>query len=396
MQWGSNRLLEELRTPFVSHTVMDMYDGDSLVPSLTDIPVMSGKISSDRSANARHKLDAEILMDYPVGFRQPFNPYSTRCQVYYGVELGGRTIEYVPVGRFRIEDANQTNRNSLAITGSSLESYVVDDRFLTPRKPPTGSSTIATIIALIRETLPTAQFRVTATTDSRVLTVNPWEKERWNAISDLAESNNSEVYCDAQGVFVITDAPNINKPVVWSFNAGPNGVLVSYGRKTSRDGVFNVVVASGQSTDPAIPPVWAAAYDADVNSPTYWLGDFGRVPRFYSSQFFYTEDQCFATAANLLVRSLIPNASIDFSATPNPCIEVGDVVEVRYDEIGLRELHLTQTRSMGLGRSSPWSLTTLMANAGSASENDGSRLYVPSLPLQIGRATLAELAEMAA
>jgi hypothetical protein len=104
-------------------------------------------------------------------------------------------------------------------------------------------------------------------------------------------------------------------------------VLVTSARRLTSKGVYNAVVASGEATD-TNPPVSAVAIDNDPNSPTYFYGPFGKVPRFYSSPFITSTDQAFSAASTDLRRQFGLPYTISLDAIPHPGLEVWDPVRV--------------------------------------------------------------------
>src|SRR5690606_17272424 len=146
-------------------------------------------------------------------------------------------------------------------------------------------------------------------------------------VQELATATGAEVYCDADGQFVIAELPDmLEAPIAWQVDAGQGGALISADWGFSRAGQSNVVVASGENTEEGIPPVSATVADDDPGSPTYYLGAFGRVPTFYSSATLISSGQCIAAATKILRASIKPNATADITALPNPLLEPGDVI----------------------------------------------------------------------
>jgi hypothetical protein len=203
-------------------------------------------------------------------------------------------------------------------------------------------------VTLIQEALPSVPVIIRATGDRVITATAPWDSERWDAVEAMADSINAEVFCNNEGEFIIADAPDLlNQAPVYRVNEGDGGVLIHRKSKDTRDQVYNAVSASGSSTDPAVLPVWAWAYDSDPRSPTYYFADplqggFGQVPRFFESQFFTSDAQCQVTANNLLAQSLAGNSTITFDSVPLGFLEVGDTVSVQLLD-GTYENHLIQT-----------------------------------------------------
>ena len=322
MQTASSQFLEMLRYSHTAVSTMDLYSGTTLVRA--NVPISDGSIDAVRKNNVRRTLNASIaLADWED---LAIDTYASRVQIWVGLEITPGIPITLSQGIFRVDDISRQRLKQMSISGSSLESYVVDDRFFTPRTPPKGSGTIASIKSLIVESIATATFKTTATQDKVVGMTAPWERERWEAITSLADSINAEVYCDPNGVFVIANKTNFvtaTQVPVWSVDVGESGVLVTETESQTRDKVYNGVVASGQSSDQDIPPYWDVVTDNNPNSKTWWGGPFGHVPRFYSNPNFTTKAQCTAAATNMLAEATAENRNVDFTALPNPALERG-------------------------------------------------------------------------
>jgi hypothetical protein len=322
---------------------VDIYSG--ITPLYANVPVVSGSIKGDR--DSRTRLNADVILALAPNEGRDINVHKCRFKVHRGIESIGIS-ERMQLGEFRIDELSRDESGLIDINGSGLESYVIDARFIRPRTPPKGTSTIGFIIQLIHEVMPSVPVRILTTNDALITATAPWDSERWDAVEAMAQSIQAEVYANALGEFVIADAPNLLSEVpVYLVNEGEGGVLVTRKNKDTRDQVYNAVSVSGSSTDPNVLPVWAWAYDNDPLSPMYYwadplLGGFGQVPRFFESQFFTTEAQCQRTADNLLAQSLAANKALTFSTVPLGFLEAGDTVTVQLLD-GTYENHLLQS-----------------------------------------------------
>lgn len=133
---------------------------------------------------------------------------------------------------------------------------------------------------------------------------------------------------------------------VFEVNAGRNGVLVAMARQLSREGAYNAVVAYGEAPDTETP-VRAVAVDNNPNSATYFYGQFGKVPRYYSSPFITTLSQATTAAASILVRTLGLPYNVNFEAVPNPALEPLDLIRISYPRAGA-ELHVIDSMTIPL------------------------------------------------
>lgn len=288
--------------------------------------------------------------------------YGAELRVFRGIDYGdGSGSEVAPVGVFRVDDVQgDPDTGPVTITGSGLESSIVDDEFTTPVSLASGSA-VAGVTGLIQATLPDAVV-ISRATDATVGSMT-WDigASRWDACTTLANAIGAEVYADAAGQFIIAPLPDLSTAsVVWEVKAGEGGVLVSAIRGMSRTGVCNSVTAYGENTVDNAPPVSATVEDTDPTSPTYVNGPFGRVTRFHSSAALITTTLCTAAAGQLLKTSLKPHAVADITSLPNPLLEPGDVIRVVYED-GARELHQTASFTIDLGTGGGFVLATISA-----------------------------------
>lgn len=346
-----------------SHTLrcwVDFYQGTSLVPAWSRSPVTAGKLTSDRTSSVRTNCDLSLAI--PEWEALPVDCNSGRFRVYRGLGSLGYT-EVLQLGEFRVDEIERPATGVVTINGSGLESYIVDARFLSPRTPPYGSSTIETIQNLIREVLPNAQFRIRATRNKRITATATYERDRRDALDSLAASIGAEVYVDATGTWVIADIPDPTSGApVFIVDEGNGGVLVDRSEQSTRDRVYNAAVVIGRTVNSDIAPSWGWAADLDPGSPTYFYGPFGQKPIFYSSQFFTSDGQCAAYAQTLLIEALAQNVTLSFDQVPIDFLETGDLVGVR-DRRGELEPLLLQKFSLSLAAGGAMSCETLSSKA---------------------------------
>ena len=323
-----------------------------------------GTVTVDRGQAVRRTCSV-TLADTSLIPRSPsdkISVYGAQLRIFRGIDYGdGSSPETVPLGVFRV-DAVQGDPDvgPVTITGSGLESFVIDDVFTAPVSIASGSA-VAGITTLIQGTIPTATV-ISRATDATVGTMS-WDREtsRWDACTTLATALGAELYADAAGQFIIAPLPDLNPDsVVWEVAAGEGGVLISANRGMARSGVFNSVTAYGENTADNVAPVSATVEDTDPTSPTYVSGPFGRVPTFYSSAALITTAQCTAAATQLLKTRLKPNAVADVTSLPNPLLEPGDVIRVGYAD-GSREIHQAASFSIDLTAAGDFTIATISA-----------------------------------
>jgi len=162
----------------------------------------------------------------------------------------------------------------------------------------------------------------------------------WIDITSLAQSLGAELFIGADGKFTLRriEDPNSIAPV-WDLldgdTNGNGGLLVSASRKISADNTRNYVIATGENTATK-KPLRALAVDDDPNSPTYYLGTFGKVVGWESGKKKLTTQAEVQNAADTYLNYFIGgDETAELSAIVNPALDVGDVIRVRRKRIGI-------------------------------------------------------------
>ncbi|MFD2792589.1 DUF5047 domain-containing protein [Promicromonospora vindobonensis] len=306
------------------------------------LPVVGGAITVNAQAATRRSISLTVPPFIPTGryTQVPALPErSTDILGHYGQELrvthalvapDGPQLR-VPVGRFRIDDADGSDlgRTAVTVTGVSREAYVVDDQFTSPRTV-SGPSATAIIRSLITETLPQASVSVQASRDGRVLPRTE-DSDRWGLIESLASSIGAVVYADPTGRFVIADAPTVSTPPVWTFAAAAGHSLLDARRTSSRANVYNRVRVIGATVGNTTYS--AMATDTAASSPTRYgdpdAGLYGKSVTVLSFPELEDFGSCRTVADAELGKRTGAASALDLSAIPHAGLEALDVVDVQ-------------------------------------------------------------------
>lgn len=303
-----------------------------VTPTGTDLAILDGAVTLDGDAEVRGTLDLEVAERWPEALdANHLTPYGAEVFITRGLELGNGSVQRAPLGYYRLTDADQDQAplGPLTLTGLDRMGGIKDARLEMPVQFAATSTYGAVVDAIVTDVYPGATIEWDDATDAETIGRQViGEEDRYKLLLDVVQSTGKICFWDYRGVLVIKDPPSATT-TVWEASAGRGGVLVSLGRGLSRDGVFNAVIATGEALDDSPPPS-GAAYDLDPTSPTYWLGPFGKVPRFYSSPLLTTNAQCNQAAASLLAQSVGLPYVVDFSQIPNPALEPFDAVRVVY------------------------------------------------------------------
>ncbi|MEU1663546.1 DUF5047 domain-containing protein [Streptomyces sparsogenes] len=355
----SSRFLAALTESHQIATEVVLFRADGRVETL---PHTGGSVTVDRGQATRRTCSVTVADTalIPLTASDKLSVYGSQLRISRGVHYADGSREMVPVGLFRIDQVSgDVDEGPVTISGKSLEAVVADDKFTTPTK--VSGTAVGAVTSLIQASLPAATVVNRATDAAIGPRTYDIEGDRWAAIAECAAAIGAEVYTDADGVFVISELPDLLAvPPVWTVSAGEGGAYISANRGMSLDGVYNGVLAKGENTEADAPPVSALVVDDDPTSPTYWSGPFGHRPAFYSSATLTSINACTSAATLKLRAAKAPNASADITSLPNPALEPGDVIRVLYPD-GTKELHQIQSFTVPLDTSGTFTLETISA-----------------------------------
>jgi len=342
------RILRGSHVPIFRATLCEDFQ-TGVSPVGLDLPVLGGDVRIDASADVRSTLDLtttpEWWSDDPDA---PLTPYGPEAYVERGVLGGGGAREWVGLGYFRVESTEQDEvpNGDVRVPGKDRMAGIIEARLEAPVQFLPGASVADVFGQLVLEVYPAAvieyDFDADATTfpGSHIA-----DEDRFEFLDDIVTALGKTWYWDYRGVLVVKDAPNLAAPV-WQVTHGADGVLVEMSRERTRDGVYNAVVATGEATEG--DPVRAVARDMNPSSPTYWLGRFGKVPRFFSSPLLTTQLGTATAAQKILTRAIGLPYRIDFAAIANPALEALDPVYVSYDDEGRAQVHALEKLTIPL------------------------------------------------
>jgi hypothetical protein len=350
---GSHRMIARARVCTTYQTGTD--------PAGTDIPIKDGDVHLDSTADIRSTLDmtTDGTRMWPSSASSLLAPYGNEIYVERGIDFGNGTREWVSQGYFRLYSPEQDKapNGPIRIAGKDRMSAIIDARLTAPVQYASTVTYGSVLDGLVGEVLPEVTIEwddaTDAATTNRSLIA---EEDRYAFLHDLVTSLGKVMYFDYRGVLVVADPPSATDPV-FEVTHGRDGVLIEMSRQLSREGVYNAVIATGEAAD-TDNPARGVAVDDNPNSPTWWNGRFGKVPRFYSSPFITTNAQAKTAASSLLRKSLGLPYSVDFGMVPNPALEPLDPVLVRYSDHDAAEVHVIESLTVPLAPNAAMTAST--------------------------------------
>lgn len=360
----SDRFLKAIVESHRPVTEVTLFRTDGQVEQL---PHTGGVVTVDRGQQCRRTCTVTLadVSLIPRTAADKLSVYGARLRISRGVDYGGGSRELVPLGVFRIDEVSgDVDQGPVTIQGKSLECIVADDRFTEPYRA--SGTAVGAITALIQRSIPDAVVVTGAAVVDAAIGPRTWDVDAdpWAAVVELGTAIGAEVYADPDGVFVIDELPDLLEATpVWDIKAGEGGAYIRAIRGMSSDGVFNGVHARGENTETDVAPVSDLVVDSDPGSPTYWDGEFGHRPTFYSSATLITTGQCTSAATLKLRAAKAPNATADITSLPNPALAPGDVFRAAYPD-GTKELHQADSFPVPLGVDGDFVVRTISAKEG--------------------------------
>lgn len=335
-------------------TVADIYFDGALVAE--NLAVSGGSI--------RVELDGQVRRSGNITIADPrlvptlsniLSPLGAEMLIRQGVVYPNGTEELVPLGMFRLEVTSwgETDRVPKMQLFDRSKAMYAD---LPSPHSRSGWSAQAVVVAFIEWLIPSlAPLSPTSIFDSgiadyRIPGGHVFDaSNHWDPIVELCQNMGGRLYFDVDGsprCKTIANLSGLSVPVA-TVDAGERGVLVTADKSYSREGVYNSVnVRGAASTNGNVPK--ASAYNLDPGSPLRYGGPFGRTGITIDDSTLTTSTQCLRRAQAELARYTGLSYSLDFSAIPNPALDVGDVVKFVYPD-GRSELHELSTLTIPLG-----------------------------------------------
>lgn len=330
-------------------TVLSTVGQNGTAPSGTVIPIEAGSVTFDSTANVVSTMTLTTSASWPASATDLLTPYGHELFIERGVVYGDGSTEWVSLGYFRMDQVEQGQLNGpITLTGPDRMQGVIDARITSPITFASGTTVAGIITSLVSAIYPWAVFSLDASlTTATINAAQTTTDDRFGFINDLVTSYGMIMYWDYRGYLIVTPPPSLANPVT-TIASGRKGVVLSVARTLNRDGVYSGCVASGQQATNNTPP-YALVVDTNPTSPTFWYGNFGQVPQFYSSSFLTTTAQCQSAALSIMVQSTGLPYELDFGMVPNPALVPWDPVLISTDFNGfVLETHVLKQIVIGL------------------------------------------------
>lgn len=309
-------------------------DGSQLLAA--DVPVSAGGEETDRSLTVPERVTLTVpkmangINWTPTEDDSPLAAYNA-LKVNLGVGVGTDGIEWFPRGEFLIAEAEE-DEETIEVTCVGLLTLIDEAKFVSPFQP-TGTI-VSTLRALVE---PAVVVNVDAAPADRAVPAGAvnWDSDRLGAVGELLDAWPAVAMMNEQGFLEVTpDVVWTNADAVRSFTNARGGTVISAVGSSTRDGGFNVVVATGTAADGT--EIRALAYR--TSGPwAYGSGTANPLPVAfgYASPLMTTIPQCQAAANTVLNRKSRQSGQRTFTVTavPDPTLQAGDPVLITNDYV---------------------------------------------------------------
>jgi hypothetical protein len=315
-------------------------NGEPLGDPLTT--VTAGTVTLDGRAQIRGRTDLTLTDDgshglVPTSPTDRLAPYGHEARVSRGIRYPDGLIDLVPLIVARIDSVEITDSSdslTIQITGQDRSVIIADARFEEPYNIPADTNIATAILDLVQAAYPTVQTRFAVTELTTPKLIAEEQGDRWALCQKIATAAGMRLYFDGDGVLVLIPEA-IGEPVV-TLAEGEDGLLMQASRRMSRQGIYNVWVVTGENTGEAAV-ARAVVEDDNPLSPTYVNGSFGRVPKFFKSQFIRTDEQAQGAGEAMRARESGRTQGVRFGSLVLPHLEPGDVAQITRSRAGVNE-----------------------------------------------------------
>lgn len=311
----------------------------------TELPVLDGRVKLSSRSDVKGTLDLTVPGDY----WELLQPYGAEVFVERGVDFGDGTAELAPLGYYRIYDLDQPQapHGPIRITGLDRIACLIDNRTVYPHPYPVSTHrqlaerliNASPIEATDGKrkgyglyenrgvTVPISWSEDAYNPDTAMLPAGLCEDDVYEHLAKIFDARGCVLRANRHGEFVIEprDRPP-GTPSVLTVGPGAAGTLVRASRKTTRRGVYTMIVT--RSSDPEVPVAVGLDYIDDPVSPLRWYGPFGPVVRYYASPLIKTPEGAQAAAETIQARYRGLPTGTGVALVPDPSIDPLDPVTV--------------------------------------------------------------------
>ncbi len=343
----------------VRSTASLFFDGELVAENL---PVTGGSVDFDRTRGTRRttqgievvSIDGDGRSLVPTSVRDRLAPYGAEVVLNRGIELDGQ-MKLAPLGYLRISEVevvNERNFVTIGLTAYDRSRTISRARFIDTWVAINGTSYLTAMQDIVNYALPGTEIIVEGevVTSTTPLLVYEGQSDPWEILTKMATSIGSEIFFKPDGTLVVRPEPDphADSAIDRGFVIGEETCrLLKVSKQLSDSPGYNGVVVVGNP--PNLAPVRAVYWDEAEGSPTHYLGPYGKVPMFYTSEYITTEEQAYAAARALFLRECRGRTErLAYEAIVNPLADASDIVPVSDPKLGVSSNYLHESGTVPL------------------------------------------------
>lgn len=239
--------------------------------------------------------------------------------------------------------------SKITVTAYDRAAVAKRARLLAPESPPTGTG--PTVVSEIQRLMKSV-CAVTVSPAITDISVSPnliYERDRLDAVQDLAKRIFADYRMTGDGLMELY--PVFAQDPVATLEGGPDGLLVDIDTSQDWEGLYNQFVVDGTGTrgDGTTYPI--RAIQQITSGPLSVYGPHGQVPQFYNSPMITDENAADAYALQMM-QTQLAGLTVDLrvSIAPLPYLEQGDWVTVARPVVDGRTVPIVgKIKSLSLG-----------------------------------------------
>lgn len=319
----------------------------SATASGTPLNVLGGQVTADRTAQFRRTCRVDILDAngslVPNLAASSVSPYGKEIHLFRGITYSTGDTELCPLGVFRvsINDVEDSGAPSLSITGYDRSRTISRNRFTDYYVIASGTNYSTAIQNLILNRLPGCPVSFATTTQTTPAIFLDPQADPWVEATKMARVIGMEIFFDVYGTCVLQPEPVISATPVITLSDSSSSTLIRVSKNLTDEPGINGVIVTSETTSGS--PARGEAWDTDPSSLTYYLGPYGKVPAFETSQYAVTSAQCTASAVASLQRQIGGTEQASCSIIPNPALSEGDSVQLVRAKAGVSSTFMLES-----------------------------------------------------
>lgn len=311
------------------------------------LTVIGGQVTVDRTAQFRRSCRVDLLDEdnsLITGLaNSSISPYGKEIQLFRGIAYASNSIELCQLGVFRvsINDVDDSGAPSLSITGYDRSRTISRNKFTDYYVIASGTNYSTAIKNLILNRLPNCPVSFASTTQTTPAIFLDPQADPWVEATKMAQVIGMELFFDVYGTCVLQPEP-VNSPTpIITFSDASASTLIRVTKSLTDEPGINGVIVTSETTSGT--PARGEAWDTDPASLTYYLGSYGKVPAFETSQYAVSAAQCTAAAVASLQRQIGGTEQATCSIIPNPALTEGDPVQLVRTKAGISSTFILES-----------------------------------------------------